>query len=70
MRFEGIYTPVVTPHRQDHSIDEDGFAEVIEHLIKVRSSRPDSCRYNRRVLRPIDGRAVSYDEARQRNRER
>ena len=35
MRFEGIYTPVVTPHRQDHSIDEDGFAAVIEHLIKA-----------------------------------
>ena len=33
MRFEGIYTPVVTPHNGDHSIDRDRFAEVIEHLI-------------------------------------
>jgi len=33
MRFEGIYTPVVTPHRADHSIDKDRFAEVIESLI-------------------------------------
>ena len=33
MRFEGIYTPVVTPHHDDHSIDRDRFAEVIEHLI-------------------------------------
>ncbi|WP_417517462.1 dihydrodipicolinate synthase family protein [Minwuia sp.] len=33
MRFEGIYTPVVTPHRADFSIDRDGFAAVIEHLI-------------------------------------
>ncbi len=33
MRFEGIYTPVVTPHKHDHSIDERRFAEVIEHLI-------------------------------------
>ena len=33
MRFEGIFTPVVTPHRADHSIDHDRFAEVIEFLI-------------------------------------
>lgn len=33
MRFEGIYTPVVTPHRADHSIDEDAFAAVLEMLI-------------------------------------
>ncbi len=33
MQFEGIYTPVVTPHQEDHSIDEDGFAEIIEKLI-------------------------------------
>ena len=35
MRFEGIYTPIVTPHREDHSIDRDRFAEVAEHLIKA-----------------------------------
>lgn len=33
MRFEGIYTPVVTPHGDDFTIDKDKFAEVIEHLI-------------------------------------
>lgn len=33
MQFEGIYTPVVTPHRDDHSIDHDRFADVIEFLI-------------------------------------
>ena len=33
MKFNGIYTPVVTPHREDFSINEDRFAEVIEHLI-------------------------------------
>ena len=33
MRFEGIYTPVVTPYGDDFSIDKDKFAEVIEHLI-------------------------------------
>ena len=33
MQFEGIYTPVITPHRSDHSIDETAFGEVIEHLI-------------------------------------
>ena len=33
MQFEGIYTPVITPHRSDHSIDETAFGQVIEHLI-------------------------------------
>ncbi|MEQ8444225.1 MAG: dihydrodipicolinate synthase family protein [Alphaproteobacteria bacterium] len=33
MRFEGIYTPVATPCRDDFSIDKDRFAEVIEFLI-------------------------------------
>ncbi len=33
MRFEGIYTPIVTPYQVDHSIDRDRFAEVAEHLI-------------------------------------
>jgi 4-hydroxy-tetrahydrodipicolinate synthase len=33
MDFYGIYTPVITPHRGDFSVDEDGFASVIEHLI-------------------------------------
>ncbi len=33
MRFEGIYTPVVTPHDADHAIDRDRFVAVIDHLI-------------------------------------
>ena len=33
MRFEGIYTPIVTPYRADFSIDETGFAGQIENLI-------------------------------------
>lgn len=33
MKFEGIYTPVITPHREDGSIDRDAFAAMIEQLI-------------------------------------
>lgn len=33
MRFEGIYTPVITPFRDDFSVDETGFAEVVERQI-------------------------------------
>ena len=33
MKFEGIYTPVITPHRDDGSIDRDAFAAMIEYLI-------------------------------------
>lgn len=33
MQFEGIITPVVTPHHADHSINTDRFAEVLEFLI-------------------------------------
>ncbi len=33
MRFEGIYTPVITPFNQDYSIDEKGYGRVIEHQI-------------------------------------
>ena len=33
MKFEGIYTPVITPHHDNGSIDRDGFAALIEHLI-------------------------------------
>ena len=34
MKFEGIYTPVITPHGEDGSIDRDAFAAMIEHLIE------------------------------------
>ena len=33
MKFEGIYTPVITPHHDDGSIDRDGFAALIERLL-------------------------------------
>jgi 4-hydroxy-tetrahydrodipicolinate synthase len=33
MKFEGIYTPVITPHREDGSIDRTAFAAMIEYLI-------------------------------------
>lgn len=33
MDFYGIYTPVITPHFDDFSIDEAGLETVIEHLI-------------------------------------
>ena len=33
MKFDGIYTPVITPHFDDGSIDEKGLEAVIEHLI-------------------------------------
>ena len=35
MRFEGIYTPVVTPYNDDHSINRAHFAEVLEFLIEA-----------------------------------
>lgn len=34
MKFEGIYTPIITPHREDGSIDRDAFAVMINHLIE------------------------------------
>ena len=33
MKFEGIYTPIITPHTADGAIDMDAFAEVVEFLI-------------------------------------
>jgi 4-hydroxy-tetrahydrodipicolinate synthase len=33
MRFEGIYTPVVTPYNADFSINRDNFEAVVERLI-------------------------------------
>ena len=33
MKFEGIYTPVITPYGADGAIDRDAFVAVIEHLI-------------------------------------
>ena len=33
MKFEGIYPPVITPHHADGTIDREGYATVLEHLI-------------------------------------
>jgi len=33
MKFEGIYTPLVTPHTDTFDIERDKFAETIELLI-------------------------------------
>ena len=33
MKFEGIYTPIITPFADDGSIDKKAFAEVVEYLI-------------------------------------
>lgn len=33
MKFEGIYTPVITPYRDDGSIDHDAFVAMVEYLV-------------------------------------
>ena len=33
MQFEGIYTPIITPHSEVGAIDKKAFAEVVEFLI-------------------------------------
>lgn len=33
MKFEGIYPPVITPYKEDYSIDYQGFETMIEHLV-------------------------------------
>ena len=33
MQFEGIYTPIITPHTFDGSIDKDSFVGVVDYLI-------------------------------------
>jgi 4-hydroxy-tetrahydrodipicolinate synthase len=35
MKFEGIYTPIITPYRDDFSIDYDRLSDVIEFLIEA-----------------------------------
>lgn len=33
MKFNGIYTPIITPFQDDGKIDHDSFAALVEHLI-------------------------------------
>ena len=33
MKFEGIYTPIITPHDADGNIDHDAFGAMVDHLI-------------------------------------
>ncbi len=35
MKFEGIYTPVITPYREDHGIDFARLAEIVDFLIEA-----------------------------------
>ena len=35
MKFEGIYTPIITPYRDDFSIDYERLAEIVEFLIEA-----------------------------------
>ena len=34
MKFEGIYTPVITPYMEDGSIDRDSLVAMVEYLVK------------------------------------
>lgn len=36
MKFEGIYTPAVTPHKPDGEIDWSVYSEVLESLIEAK----------------------------------
>lgn len=36
MKFEGIYTPVITPLNPEGQIDKTAFAEVLEYLIDAK----------------------------------
>lgn len=33
MKFDGIYTPIVTPYKDDHSIHFDAIEEIVEELL-------------------------------------
>ena len=35
MQFEGIYTPVITPYFEDFSLNHEGLAKTIDHLINA-----------------------------------
>ncbi|MFC6673946.1 dihydrodipicolinate synthase family protein [Marinobacterium aestuariivivens] len=35
MLFEGIYTPVITPFREDYSIDYEAYAACVDHLVEA-----------------------------------
>ena len=35
MKFEGIYTPVITPYREDFAIDYERLAEIVDFLVEA-----------------------------------
>ncbi|MEM6464699.1 MAG: dihydrodipicolinate synthase family protein [Pseudomonadota bacterium] len=35
MKFEGIYTPIITPHTQEGAIDKEAFAAVADYLVEA-----------------------------------
>ena len=61
MKFEGIYTPIVTPYRDDYSIDYERLAEIVDFLIDgglvIPSTRRGSVKqlswYSRQLLKLI-----------------
>ena len=55
MKFEGIYTPVITPHREDGSIDRDAFVAMIDYLIGAGVHGHHQRRLDGGILRPVDG---------------
>lgn len=35
MKFEGVYTPLITPYTEEHEVDFDALATMIEHLVSA-----------------------------------
>ena len=66
MQFEGIYTPVITPMGPDRKIDEEGWVEVIEHLVGQGHARVGARRDDWRELRADDQGAYPPVPVRQR----
>ena len=51
MKFEGIYTPLVTPYHDDFTVNEDALAKTVDLLVH-RRARPHCCWHDRRILCP------------------
>ena len=50
MRFEGIYTPLVTPYHDDFSVNEDALADTVELLIGAGRAWHHRRGHDRRIL--------------------